>query len=211
MVLPLGAESPPLTLWCWTRSNTGPKRPASFLTVKPRSVRAFSASLDARPTTLGTCTMTGPLETTSLTASPRCSVPWSGDCETTCPDGTVSLLTSGARSTTSPAFVTAADAASNEVPVTVGTSIGWRPLETTTATLEPRLTEVPGAGSCETTAPAGTVSLQAREVSPSRSVNGDSAAPRSPSLVPTSWGTAYRSLPLDTTRRTVDCLPSSVP
>ena len=95
--------------------------------------------------------------------------------------------------------------------VTVGTSIGSRPLETTTDTAVARLTDAFEGGSWETTTPAGTVSLQACDCSPSRSVSGESADPRSPALSPTRLGTAYRSWPLDTTRRTVERLPSSLP
>ncbi len=53
IVLPLGADWPPLTLWLWTRSRTAPSSPVSFLTVKPRSVSVFSASSDERGDDVG--------------------------------------------------------------------------------------------------------------------------------------------------------------
>ena len=57
------------------------------------------------PSTLGTSTSTGPLETTSSTLSPLNSVPLLGVWEITSPLATLSLFSSVPRSTSKPALL----------------------------------------------------------------------------------------------------------
>ena len=110
------------------------------------------------PSTLGTGTRTGPLETTSFTLSPLNSVPVRGSWEITSPLATVSLFSSWPRSTVSPSLRSCRVAVSASLPVRSGTSIGFGPLLTTRSTAAPRLSSVVGFGSEESTTSLATFS-----------------------------------------------------
>ena len=100
---------------------------------------------------------------------------------------------------------------SADLPVKSVTGIGCRPLLTVTATAAPGLSDVPAAGSCATTVPAATVSLNSSLRSPSTRCWAVSVAEAASAGVPTSPGAAYRSWPLLTVRSTLDSLRTSAP
>ena len=78
-----------------------------------------------------------------------------GSWEMTTPWATVSECSSW-RETVSPAFLMALFASASDLPTTLGTLIGWRPLDIVTVTAESWLTAVSAATDCETTLPSST-------------------------------------------------------
>src|SRR5262245_15420159 len=114
------------------------------------------------PTTSGTITNGGPVETTRITVEPTATVaPAAGACETMWAAGTViedCVVCPAMGSSTSPCPSTAALAAGYSSPITPGTkTVDPDPDDTTRLTAEPSGTVVPATGACEMTTPAGTV------------------------------------------------------
>src|SRR6185369_11325780 len=89
----------------------------------PALVMAVVAAVCVRPTTFGTATLGGPLETTRLTADPAFTcVPAAGLSLITLPAGTVLLAAVVTTPSTSPALVMAVVAAACVRPTTFGTA-----------------------------------------------------------------------------------------
>src|SRR5262245_55938554 len=131
-------------------------------TVRFAFVIAVVAAVCVRPTTFGTATCGGPLDTVRLTALPCATcVPAVGDCEMTDPAGTVVL--DAVVTVPSVRFAPAiADVAAAVVrPTTFGTATCGGPLDTVRLTELPWATCVPAVGDCLITDPAGTVVLDA--------------------------------------------------
>ncbi len=127
---------------------------------RPAPVIALVAAGWVNPTTFGTDTITGPLETTKLTAEPKVTlVPAVGLSEITRPDATVALDCEVTAPTVSPAPVSVLVAEACVIPTTFGTATLGGPLETTKFTPEPDVTIVPAAGLSEITSPEATVAL----------------------------------------------------
>src|SRR5205823_1183324 len=107
-------------------------------TVRPAPVMALVAADCVWPTTFGTATCVGPLETTRLTAEPLATlVPAVGLSLMTLPAATVLLDCIVTAPRVRPAPVMALVAAACVWPTTLGTAICAGPLETTRLTAEP--------------------------------------------------------------------------
>src|SRR3954454_2275457 len=114
-----------------------------------------------RPSTSGTSTSGGPLDTTSRTAEFFGAVPPLGVWLMTSPSAT-SLSNFAAVTLARSELSARSDRASDRLlPVTSGTATGSTPLLMTSTTARLRLTLVPARGSVEMTDPSGTVSLKA--------------------------------------------------
>src|SRR6185369_3994100 len=101
-------------------------------TTSPTVVMAVVAAVCVRPTTFGTETLGGPLDTTRLTAEPAFTcVPAAGFSLITLPAGTVALDALVTTPSTSPALVMAVVAAACVKPTTFGTETLGGPLDTT--------------------------------------------------------------------------------
>src|SRR6202020_712280 len=116
-------------------------------TVNPAPLMAALAAAWVSPTTFGTLTGAGPLETTSVTADPLVTVvAAAGFLLMTSPEATVLLDWLVTVPTVNPAPLMAALAAAWLSPTTFGTLTGARPLETTSVTADPLVTVVAAAG-----------------------------------------------------------------
>ena len=132
-------------------------------TTRPAPVIALVAAACVRPTTFGTATGAGPLETTRFTGDPALTcVPAAGFSLITLPDGTVALAAVATVPTTRPAPVMALVAAAACVQTH---HIGNRNLRRTAryyqVTADPLLTCVPATEFSLITLPEGTVALEA--------------------------------------------------
>src|SRR5262249_54818129 len=136
-------------------------------TMSPAFVIAVVAAACDWPTTFGTVTSGGPLETTRSTALPvtPCAPP-AGDCMLTDPLGTVVLDAIVIVPTIKLALVIAVVAAACAWPTTFGTVTCGGPLDTTRSIALPLATCVPAAGDSLITAPLGTVVLEAVVIVP---------------------------------------------
>src|SRR6267142_1346828 len=131
-------------------------------------VIALVAAASVNPTTFGTATCGGPLETTRVTALPCVTcVPAVGDWLITDPAGTVVLEAVVTAPSVRFAPVIALVAAASVNPTTFGTATCGGPLETTSVTALPCVTCVPAAGDWLITDPAETVGLDAVVTVPS--------------------------------------------
>src|SRR5204863_20186 len=129
-------------------------------TVRPAPVMALAAAACVWPTTFGTATWAGPLETTRLTAEPLATlVPAAGLSLMTVPEATVVLDCIVTVPRVRPAPVMALVAAACVWPTTFGTATWAGPLETTRLTAEPFATLVPAVGLSLITVPEATVVL----------------------------------------------------
>jgi hypothetical protein len=152
---------------------------------------AVVAAAWASPTTLGTATCAGPVETTRLTAEPELTlVPALGLSLITLPDATVALLAVVTVPTTSPAPVMDVVAAAWVTPTTLGTAICAAPVETTRLTVEPELTLVPALGLSLMTLPDATVALLAMVTVPTTSPAPVMDVVAAACVSPTTLGTA---------------------
>src|SRR3984885_4527283 len=137
-------------------------------TVKPTPVIAVVAAACVAPTTFGTATVGGPVETTRFTADPIATdVPASGLSLITLPDATVLLDAVVTVPRTKPTPVIAVVAAACVAPTTFGTGTVGGPVETTRFTADPIATDVPASGLSLITLPDGTVLLGAVGTEPS--------------------------------------------
>ena len=109
---------------------------------------------------------------------------------------------------TRPAEVIAVVAAACVEPTTFGTDT---PLEITSATALPPLTEVPAVGLSLITLPTATVVLDALVTVPSTRPAEVIAVVAAACVLPTTFGTAICGGPLETTRLTEDPLLTCVP
>jgi len=127
---------------------------------KPAPVIAVVAAACVSPTTFGTDTCAGPLETIRFTAEPVLTdVPATGLSLITLPEATVLLDCGVTVPRTKLAPVIAVVAAACVSPTTFGTDTCPGPLETTRFTAEPVLTDVPATGLSLITLPEATVLL----------------------------------------------------
>src|ERR1700739_3410823 len=133
--------------------------------VRPAEVIAVVAAACVLPTTFGTATCGGPLETTRLTEDPLLTcIPDVGLWLITVPEATVVLDAVVTVPNVRPAEVIAVVAAACVEPTTFGTDT---PLETTSATALPPFTDVPAVGLSLITLPTATVVLAAVVTVPS--------------------------------------------
>jgi hypothetical protein len=173
-------------------------------TTKPALVSEVPAAACVNPTTFGTATLAGPVDTTKFTADPTFTlVPATGLSLITFPAATVALDCCVTVPTTKPAFVIDVPAAACVNPTTFGTATCAGPLDTTKLTADPTFTLVPATGLSLITFPAATVLLEAVVTEPTTN----------PALVsevlaacvsPTTFGTATCAGPVDTTKLTAD-------
>src|ERR1019366_4732490 len=134
----------------------------SVPTTRPTPVIAVAAAACVCPTTFGTATGAGPVDTTRFTADPRAtSVPATGLSLITLPDATVLLEAVVTVPTIRPAPVIAVVAAAWVCPTPFGTATGAGPVDTTRFTADPRVTSVPATGLSFMLRPEVTVLLEA--------------------------------------------------
>src|SRR4029079_9581284 len=172
-------------------------------TTSPALMIAVVAAACVKPTTFGTLTPAGPVETTRATALPAATeVPATGFCEITLPAGTVAEACCVIVPTTSPALMIAVVAAACVKPTTFGTLTGAGPVETTRFTALPAATDVPATGFCEITLPAGTVAEACCVIVPTTSPALMIAVVAAACVKPTTFGTATPAPPVDTTMST---------
>ena len=147
-----------------------------------------SARSWVNPRTSGISIGSGPADTTSSTAEPRADMaPAAGDCSVTKPSPTASLRTE--RTTTVKPWPSRAAIARSRVdPITVGTCIWARPLDTTMVTNESAAALSPAAGSVRMTRP-GSSSL-ASAAGMTRNPASCNARRASSSVNPATSGTA---------------------
>jgi hypothetical protein len=159
-------------------------------TTSPAPVIAVLAAPCVLPTTFGTDTFAGPLETTKLTAEPAFTlVPATGFSLITLPEATVPLEAVVTVPTTNPAPVIAVLAALCVSPTTLGTDTFAGPLDTTKLTAEPTLTVVPATGFSLITLPEATVLLDAVVTVPTTNPAPVIAVPAAVCVAPTTFGT----------------------
>jgi len=174
-------------------------------TASPAAMMADVAAAWVSPTTLGTVTGAGPVETTRLTAEPELTlVPALGLSLITLPDATVELLAVVTVPTTSPAPVMAVVAAAWVSPTTLGTETCAVPVETTRLTAEPELTLVPALGLSLITLPDATVELLCWVTVPTASPAPVMAVVAAAWVSPTTLGTETCAAPVETTRLTAE-------
>jgi hypothetical protein len=169
--VPTTACVPPAGLWLMTDPDVTVELDAVVMvpTVRPAVVKVVVATACAVPTTLGTVTCGGPVETTRLTALPDATgVPLAGFWLMTSPAATVVLDDVVTVPTVRPAVANVIVAAVCVVPTTEGTVIAT-PKETTIATELPAETTVPLPGFWLIINPAVTVVLNAEMTVPSLS------------------------------------------
>jgi hypothetical protein len=136
-------------------------------TIRPAPVIPVVAAACVDPSTFGTRTCAGPLDTTRFTADPALTnVPATGLTLITLPEGTVLLDIIVTIPTNRPAPVIAVVAAACVNPTTFGTDTCAGPVETTKLTAVARLAPVPATGLSLMTSPAGTVPLAAIDTVP---------------------------------------------
>ncbi len=215
---PGATSTPPTGSWLmtWPAGTVALNAWVTVPTVKPAPVRAVAAAAWVMPTTSGTATGSGPLETTMSTADPGAtSAAAAGFWLMTCPAGTVPLKASVAVPTARPAPVSAASAAACVRPTTSGTAIwtGSGPLETVRFTAKPGMASVAASGFWLMTCPAGTVSLKASVTVPTARPAPVRAASAAACVMPTTLGTVTcpGSGPLETVRFTADPGAAMVP
>src|ERR1019366_3188787 len=181
-------------------------------TTRPAPVIAVAAAACVCPTTFGTATGAGPVDTTRFTADPRAtSVPATGLSLITLPDATVMLEAVVTVPTTRPAPVIAVDAAACVCPTTFGTATGAGPVEITRFTADPKATSVPATGLSLITLPDATVPLEAVVTVPTTRPAPVIAVVAAACVCPTTFGTATCAGPVETTRFTADPRVTSVP
>jgi hypothetical protein len=181
-------------------------------TTKPAPLIAVVAAACESPTTFGTDTFAGPLETTTFTAEPTFTlVPAVGLSLMTLPKATVLLEADVTVPSTKPAPVMAVVAAAWVSPTTFGTDTCPGPLETTMFTAEPTLTLVPAVGLSLITLPEATVLLEALVTVPSTKPAPVIAVVAAACVSPTTFGTDTFAGPLETTRFTADPTLTLVP
>ena len=172
---------------------------------KPAPVIADVAAACVLPTTFGTLTLAGPVDTTMLTAEPAATlVPATGLWLITLPDGTVLLDAVVTVPTTSPAPVIDVVAAACVKPTMFGTLTGAGPVDTTMFTAEPAATLVPATGLWLITLPAGTVLLDAVVTVPTTKPAPVIAVVAAACVSPTTLGTLTVAGPVDTTMFTAE-------
>ena len=172
---------------------------------KPAPVMAVVAAAWVSPTTFGTDTCPGPLETTMLTAEPTLTlVPAVGLSLITLPEATVPLEALVTVPSTKPAPVIAVVAAACVSPTTFGTDTFAGPLETTRFTADPTLTLVPAVGVSLITFPEATVLLDAVVTVPSTNPAPVMAVVAAAWVSPTTFGTDTCPGPLETTMFTAE-------
>jgi hypothetical protein len=116
-------------------------------TTNPALVIDVVAAACVSPTTFGTLTGAGPLDTTKFTADPAATlVPATGLSLITSPDGTVLLDAVVTVPSTKPAPVIAVVATACVSPTTFGTLTFAGPVDTTMFTADPAATLVPATG-----------------------------------------------------------------
>jgi len=136
-------------------------------TTRPAPLIDVDAAVWVSPTTFGTKTVAGPVETTRFTEEPTATdVPASGASLITLPEGTVLLDPVDTVPTTRPAPVIDVVAAVWVSPTTFGTKTVAGPVETVRLTDEPTATDVPANGDSLITLPEGTVLLDAVDTVP---------------------------------------------
>src|SRR3989440_1575754 len=159
--------------------------------VRPAPVMALVAADCVWPTTFGTATCVGPLETTRLTAEPLATfMPPGGLSLMTLPAATVLLDCRVTAPRVRPAPVMALVAAACVWPTTFGTATCVGPLETTRLTAEPLATLVPAVGLSLMTLPAATVLLDCRVTAPRVRPAPVMALVAAACVWPTTFGTA---------------------
>jgi hypothetical protein len=180
--------------------------------VKPTPVMAEVATAWVSPTTFGTETCAGPVETTMFTEEPTFTlVPAAGLSLMTSPEATVLLEAVVTVPSTKPALVMAVVAAACVSPTTFGTDTLAGPLETTMLTAEPTLTLVPAVGLSLMTLPAATVLLVAVVTVPSTKPAPVIAVVAAACVSPTTFGTDTLAGPLETTMLTAEPTLTLVP
>ncbi len=181
-------------------------------TTKPAVVIAVLAALCVSPTTFGTLTLAGPLETTRFTDEPVFTlVPAVGLSLITFPEATVPLACVVTVPTTKPAVVIAVLAALCVSPTTLGTLTFAGPLETTRFTEEPAFTLVPAVGFSLMTLPEATVPLACVVIVPTTKPAVVIAVLAALCVSPTTFGTLTLAGPLETTRFTDEPVFTLVP
>ena len=125
------------------------------------ALRAFSS---VSPTTSGTSTCSGPLETRSVTVLPRSiRLPCGGEVSTTRP-----FLTSAEKTSSTfgskPAARSWSSASARGSPCTSGTLASPGPVETVIVTVEPSGASVSGRGSCAATSSRSTSAFATRSM-----------------------------------------------
>jgi hypothetical protein len=168
--------------------------------VRPAEVIAVVAAACVLPTTFGTATCGGPLETTRLTEDPLLTcVPAVGLWLITLPEATVVLDAVVTVPNVRPAEVIAVVAAACVLPTTFGTATCGGPLETTRLTEDPLLTCIPDVGLWLITVPEATVVLDAVVTVPNVRPAEVIAVVAAACVEPTTFGT---DTPLETTSAT---------
>jgi hypothetical protein len=179
---------------------------------KPAPVSAVVAAAWVSPTTLGTETFAGPLETTMFTAEPAFTLlPAVGLSLITFPEATVLLEAVVTVPSTKPAPVIAVVAAAWVSPTTLGTETFAGPLETTMFTAEPAFTLAPAVGLSLITSPEATVLLEAVVTVPSTKPAPVMAVVATACVSPRTFGTATCPGPLETTMFTAEPTFTLVP
>jgi hypothetical protein len=179
---------------------------------RPAPVIAVVAAACGNPTTLGTLTVPGLLETTILTAEPALTVvPAAGDSLMRLPTGTVLLMAVVTVPTTRLAPVMAAVAAACVKPTTLGTATCCGPVETTMLIADPTLTVVPAAGDSLMTLPVATVLLEAVVIVPRARPAPVMAVVAAACVRPTTLGAVTVGGPVDTVMLTEEPMLTEVP
>src|SRR6185312_10032732 len=164
--------------------------------LSPAPMIAVLAAVCVTPTTFGTATWAGPLETVRLTALPGVTrVPPPGFWLMTDPAGTVALAAVAIVPTVRPADVIAELAAVCVRPTTAGTETGAGPDETISATELPGAACEPASGLCVMTEPAGTVALVEFVTDPRASPAPVMADVAAACVRPTTFGTVTWAAP----------------
>jgi hypothetical protein len=159
-------------------------------TTSPAPLIAAVAAACVSPTTFGTVTPVGPIDTARFTDDPVTTVvPADGLSLITSPEGTVLLKAVVTVPTISPAPVITVVAAACVSPTTFGTARVGRPVDTTTFTDDPVTTVVPATGLSLITSPEGTVLLEAVVTVPTTSPARMIAVVATACVSPTTFGT----------------------
>jgi hypothetical protein len=168
-------------------------------------VIAVDAAACVRPTTFGTVTGAGPVDTSKLTAEPAATLaPAPGLWLITLPEGTVELDAVVTAPTVRPAPVITVIAADCVSPTTLGTVTGAGPDDTVRFTAEPASTLAPPGGLWLITSPEGTVELDAVVTVPTVRPAPVIAVDAADCVSPTTLGTVTGAGPEDTVRFTAE-------
>ena len=144
---------------------------------------AMFAAASVNPTTFGTSTGAGPLDTTRSTALPLATVtPDSGFCEITLPAGTLGDDCEVTVPTISPAALIAVVAAAWVSPTTLGTVADAPDVDTCMKTVAPLVTMVLASGDCAMTplAEGAATRLMGPATRPAEVIADSAAASESP-------------------------------